>query len=53
MIIRRVEARDLAEIAKWEREIPKISFGDEAIHGLDLSLATGMQVLDIDGCAVG
>ncbi|QAV19300.1 hypothetical protein PC41400_17125 [Paenibacillus chitinolyticus] len=38
MIIRQVEARDWAEIAKWEREFSKISFGDEAITDLTFHL---------------
>ena len=63
MIIRQVEARDLAEIAKWEREISQISFGDEAITDLTFHLnklekamireRSGMLVLDIEGCAAG
>ena len=63
MIIRQIEARDLTEIAKWEREISKISFGEEAIMDLSFHLhklekamireRSGMLVLDIDGCAAG
>lgn len=63
MIIRQIEVRDLTEVAKWEREISKISFGEEAITDLDFHLhklekamsreRSGMLVLDIDGCAVG
>jgi len=63
MIIRQIEAHDLTEIAKWEREISKISFGEEAITDLAFHLRklekamirerSGMMVLDIDGCAAG
>lgn len=63
MIIRQIEERDLAEVAKWEREISKISFGEEAITDLAFHLRklekamirerSGMLVLDIDGCAAG
>jgi len=63
VIIRQIEARDLAGIAKWEREISKISFGDEAITDLTFHLQklekamtrerSGMLVLDIDGSAAG
>ncbi|MCM3039662.1 GNAT family N-acetyltransferase [Paenibacillus motobuensis] len=63
MIIRQIEARDLTEIAKWEREISKISFGEEAIMDLSFHLhklekamireRPGMLVLDIDGYTAG
>ncbi|AZS15576.1 GNAT family N-acetyltransferase [Paenibacillus lutimineralis] len=63
VIIRQIEAHDLTEIAKWEREISKISFGEEAITDLSFHLhklekamireRSGMLVLDIDGCAAG
>ncbi|WP_158081680.1 hypothetical protein [Paenibacillus selenitireducens] len=38
MIIRQIEARDLTEIAKWERKISKISFGEEAFTVLAFHL---------------
>ena len=60
---RQIEARDLTEIAKWERGISKISFGEEAItdlafqiHKLEKAMIRerpGMLVLDVVGCAVG
>lgn len=63
MIIRQIEVRDLTEVAKWEREISIISFGEEAVtdlafhlHKLEKAMIrerSGMLILDIDGCAVG
>ena len=63
MIIRQIEARDLTEIANWEREISVISFGDEAITDIEfhwrklekamLRERSGMLVLEMDGNAAG
>jgi len=63
VIIRQIEVRDLCDVAKWEREISKISFGDEAITDLAFHLQklekamtrerSGMLVLDIEGYARG
>lgn len=63
MAIRLIEAKDLQEIAGWEREIAIISFGEEAITDIAFHLRklekavqrerSGMLVWETDECIAG